>query len=317
MPAPPSAPRASPGSSPTLAVVVPATDDPATLGGCLAALKAGARSPDELIVQRQPAGAGPAAARNLGSSGASADVLVFVDSDVEIDDDALGRIARHFESDPDLVAIFGAYDDEPADPGLVSRYRNLLHHHVHAGAAGEAETFWAGLGAVRRDAFEASGGFDAETFPLSSVEDIELGMRLRRRGSRILLDPRIRGRHLKRWTVASMVRTDFGRRGVPWVRLLLRDGSGSTALNLDWRRRLSAATSVALLASLLVRRPRAAAAAVFANLLLDRDLYALLARRGGPPLLLAGIGLHQLHQLSAAASVPAALVLHLAEGARR
>ncbi len=103
-----------------------------------------------------------------------------------------------------------------------------------------------------------------------------------------------------------MVGTDFARRGVPWARLLLREGSDSTALNLGWRRRASAVASVALLGSLLARRPRLAAAALLANLVLDRDLYALLARRGGARLLLAGIGLHQLHQLAAAASVPAA-----------
>ena len=87
----------------------------------------------------------------------------------------------------------------------------------------------------------------------------------------------------------------------------------STALNLGWRRRASALASLALLGALLARRPRIAVAALAANLLLDRNLYALLARRGGPPLLLAGIGLHQLHQLTAAASVPAALTLHALE----
>ena len=313
MPAPSPDPRHRRGSAPTLAVVVPATDDPDSLERCLAALGAGSRSPDEIVVQREPAGSGPAAARNRGATGAEADVLVFVDSDVEVHPDALERTARHFAADADLAAVFGAYDDDPADPGLTSRYRNLLHHHVHAGAAGEAETFWAGLGAIRREAFEAAGGFDAEEFPQPSVEDIELGMRLRRSGSRIVLDPEIRGRHLKAWTPRSMVATDFGRRGVPWARLLLRDGGGSTALNLGWRRRASAATSVGLVGALLARRPRLAAAALAANLVLDRDLYALLARRGGPRLLLAGVGLHQLHQLSAAASVPVAVALHLAE----
>jgi GT2 family glycosyltransferase len=298
-------------------VVVPATDSPDSLERCLAALSAGSRSPDELVVQREPAGSGPAAARNLGAGATEADVLVFVDSDVEIHPDALERTAARFAADPDLAAVFGAYDDDPADPGLTSRYRNLLHHHVHAGAAGEAETFWAGLGAIRREEFEGAGGFDADEFPQPSVEDIELGMRMRRNGARIVLDPGIRGRHLKTWTPRSMVVTDFRRRGVPWARLLLRDGADSTALNLGWRRRASAATSVALLGALLARRPRLAAAALAANLLLDRDLYALLARRGGPNLLLAGIGLHQLHQLTAAASVPAALALHLAEGDRR
>jgi len=302
--------------APTLAVVVPATDDPPTLERCLTAIGTGDRPPDELVVQREPVGSGPAAARNLGSEETTAGVLVFVDSDIEVDAEALGRIERHFRDDPGLAAVFGAYDDDPADPGLASRYRNLLHHHVHSGAAAEAETFWAGLGAVRRDAFEAAGGFDADRYPRSSVEDIELGMRLRRQGARILLDPQVRGRHLKRWTVASMAQTDFARRGVPWMRLLLREGTGSTALNLGWRRRLSAATSVVLLASLLTRRPRRAAAALLANVALDRDLYALLASRGGPRLLAAGIALHQLHQLCAAAAVPFALFLHVAEERR-
>lgn len=316
MPASSPEPGRSDDSAPTLAVVVPATDRPPALERCLAALRRGSRTPDDLIVLSEPAGTGPAAARNLGAALCAADVLVFVDSDVEVHADALARIARRFAEDPELTALFGAYDDDPADPDLASRYRNLLHHHVHAGAAGEAETFWAGLGAVRRQAFEAAGGFDAERFPQASVEDVELGMRLRRDGARIVLDPAIRGRHLKRWTVASMVRTDFARRGVPWARLLLRDGAGSTALNLSRWRRLSAASSVALLGALAARRPRLAAATLVANLALDRDLYALLARRGGPRLLLAGIGLHQLHQLTAVASVPAALVLHATEGRR-
>ncbi len=316
MPASQPDPRRPRGSTPTLGVVVPATDRPPTLRRCLAALEAGTREPDSVAVLEEPAGAGPAGARNLGAAGCEADVLVFVDSDVEVHPEALAQIAWRFTADPELAAVFGAYDDDPAHPALTSRYRNLLHHHVHVESAGEAETFWAGLGAVRRERFEAVGGFDAELFPTASIEDIELGMRLRRDGARILLDPAIRGRHLKRWTPASMMRTDFWRRGVPWARLLLRQGSGSTALNLGRRRRVSALTSLVLLGSLLARRPRLAAGALAANLVLDRDLYALLARRGGTRLLVAGVGLHQMHQLAAAASVPAAVVLEAKEGRR-
>ena len=305
------------GSVTTLAVVVPATDRPPTLARCLAALRAGTRAADEVIVQEDPPGAGPAAARNLAAGRCEADVLVFVDSDVEVHPDALEPIARRFSEDPELTALFGAYDDEPADPALTSLYRNLLHHHVHSTAAGEAETFWAGLGAVRREAFEASGGFDADRFPEASVEDIEFGMRLRRSGAKILLDPEICGRHLKAWTPLRMLHTDFARRGVPWMRLLLRDKDDSTTLNLSRQRRLSALASVALITGLLSNRPRLAAAAMVAGLVLDRDLYALLARRGGPRLLVAGIALHVLHLLTAAASVPVAAALHLRERAAR
>ncbi|HEY6731356.1 MAG TPA: glycosyltransferase family A protein [Solirubrobacterales bacterium] len=315
MPAPSSGAHQPRASTTTIGVVVPATDRPPTLHRCLAALDSGSRRPDQVVVQEDPPGSGPAAARNLGVAACEADLLIFVDADVEVHSEALALLEQRFAADPDLVALFGAYDEDPADSGLTSRYRNLLHHQVHAESAGAAETFWAGLGAVRRREFELVGGFDADRYPEPSIEDIELGMRLRRRGAKIVLDPGIRGRHLKRWTPRSMVSTDFRRRGVPWARLLLREGSGSTALNLGWRHRLAAAASLLLLGSLLARRKRLALAALAATLVLDRDLYALLARRGGAPLLVAGVGLHQLHRLTAVASIPAALILESTEGA--
>ena len=42
---------------------------------------------------------------------------------------------------------------------------------------------------MRRPDFVAAGGFDAERYTEASVEDIELGMRLRRSGASIVLDP--------------------------------------------------------------------------------------------------------------------------------
>jgi hypothetical protein len=303
--------------APTLAVVVPAGDSPPTLERCLEAIAGSERAPDEVIVQREPGAAGPAAVRNAAAARTGADVLVFVDSDVEVHPDALTRIERHFAESPGLGGVFGAYDADPSDPGLTSRFRNLLHHHVHRRAAGEAETFWAGLGAVRRTTFDAVGGFDAESYPRPSIEDIELGMRLRDRGARIVLDPEIRGRHLKRWTPVSMVRTDFADRGVPWARLLLRRRGSSAALNLGARHRLSAAAALIAVAAAGARRPRAGMLAILAVVLLNRDLYGLLARRGGPRLAVAGFGLHIVHHLTAAAALPAALLAHLREEWRR
>ena len=154
-------------------------------------------------------------------------MLVFVDSDVEVHADALARIRAAFADDPGLTAVFGSYDDAPPG-GTVAAFRNLLHHHVHQRGAGPASTFWSGLGAIRRDAFLAAGGFDGERFPHPSIEDVDLGARLVADGARIVLDPAIQGTHLKAWTLRSMVRTDFARRGVPWVALLLRSGGSAT-----------------------------------------------------------------------------------------
>lgn len=300
----------------TLSVVVPATNDPPTLSRCLAAIEASTDTPDELIVVERSDAPGPAGARNTGVREATADVILFVDADVEVHPDAIERIRRAFDDDPELTGLFGSYDDEPSAPGVVSEFRNLLHHHVHQEAAGDATTFWAGLGAVRRSAFLAAGGFDADRFTLPSVEDIELGLRLSAGGGRIRIDPGVRGKHLKAWTLHDMVRTDLLRRGVPWVRLLLRHGS-SNALNLGWRHRLSALASLAAAVALLGRRPVGAAAAAAALVALNRRFYALLLRRLGPRRAAAGIGLHVVHHLTAVAAVPIALLQHVVDRRRR
>ena len=283
-----------------LSAIVPATDAPPTLARCLAAIAVADDPPEEVIVVDEADRPGPAAARNEGARRATGDVLVFVDADVEPHRDAFKRLRAAFAADPGLDALFGAYDGDPADPGLVSRFRNLLHHHVHLEFAGPAETFWAGLGAIRRSAFP---GFDAERYPTASVEDVELGLRLTEGGARIVLDPRVQGRHLKAWTFATMIHTDFARRGLPWTELLLERGRGSTALNLGPRHRLSALAALGLLA----RRPHLAAASTLALLVLNRRFYALLLRREGPARAAVGVGLHAVHHLTGVAAAATAL----------
>jgi hypothetical protein len=304
---------------PRLSVVVPATDRPPTLAACRAALDravaalAETGGTAEVVVVDAPAFLPVCTARNTGARRAAGEVVVFVDADVEVHADALVRVAAAF-ADPAVTAVFGSYDDSPSRGGPVAAFRNLLHHHVHQGAAGPAQTFWSGLGAVRRDAFLAAGGFDERRFAVPSVEDIDLGVRLVGSGARIVLDPRIQGTHLKAWTLRSMVVTDFARRGVPWVALQLRHGTaGSTALNLGWRHRASALASLGGVLALAARRPLAAAAALAVLLGLNRDFYRLLARRRGPGEALLGVGLHVVHHLTAVASVPFGVARHVRE----
>jgi GT2 family glycosyltransferase len=287
---------------PRLTAIVPATDSPPTLAACLEAIQAADEAPDEVIVIEQ--GNGPAGARNVGARRATGEILVFVDADVLPHRDAFSRIRRAFAEREDLAALFGSYDDSPAAPGAVSAFRNLLHHHVHQLGAGGATTFWAGLGAIRREAFAAVGGFDAERYPQASIEDIDLGTRLAARGAWIELDPRIQGTHLKHWTLASMIETDFLRRGVPWVELLLRQEHSAPVLNLGWRHRASALASLLAAVAIVRGRLRLAAAALVALAALNASFYSLLARRRGPAEAVLGVGLHAVHHLTGVASVP-------------
>jgi hypothetical protein len=295
-----------------LSVVVPATNRPVTLERCLAAIDAA--GPDELVVVDEADRPGPAAARNEGVERATGEIVVFVDADVLIHADALERIRSRFAERPELVAVFGSYDDLVATEGDVAAFRNLLHHTVHQRSAGDVGTFWAGLGAVRRDAFAEVGGFDAVRYPRPSIEDIELGGRLAAHGP-ITLDGRILGTHLKEWTLGTMITTDFSQRGIPWVELIHEQGSVPATLNLGGRERASAVAALAAAYGLLTRRPLLTSAALATGVALNRDLFATIARRRGPRGAAVSVPLHVIHQLTAGAAIPFGLLRARARGA--
>jgi GT2 family glycosyltransferase len=234
-------------------------------------------------------------------------VIVFIDSDCVVHPDTLERIQRAFEADPELGALFGSYDDRPDAPGIVSRYRNLLHHFTHHRGAREAGTFWAGCGACRREVFERSGGFD-ERYAKPMIEDIELGMRWRAAGVKIHLLPEIQVTHLKRWRLFDMIRVDVARRAVPWTRLMLERKAGENELNVTRSQRLcvalvyaAALSACGLIAWSLVKGAVAWPVAALPLLLLvpvlwiNRGLYALFARRYGGLFAVAGVALHLLY----------------------
>jgi glycosyltransferase involved in cell wall biosynthesis len=250
-------------------VIVPAHNAESTLPACLRALGGGNGLPFETIVvddrstDRTAAiaagfgaqvieseGPGPAAARNTGVRRAQGDILVFVDADVAVQSDTVARIVESFDAAPDVAAVFGSYDDAPAEPNFFSQFKNLMHHFVHQNSPSEAMTFWAGCGAIRKTVFEAAGGFAAQRFPHPSVEDIELGMRLRRNGHKVRLDPTVQVKHLKRWTLGGLVHADVFRRAVPWSRLILEVGAVPDQLNLKRESRLSAMLVLGALASI-------------------------------------------------------------------
>ncbi|MGF1528555.1 MAG: glycosyltransferase family 2 protein [Candidatus Competibacterales bacterium] len=301
--------------SPRLSIVVPVHNDRALLRRCLEALiraMAVAKVSTELIVVddgstediapvvpaqvhvvRLEDNRGPATARNAGARVARGRVLLFVDADVAVAPDAVARVVDHFRPRRRRAAVIGSYDDRP-EGGIVSRYRNLLHHHTHQQAPTEISHFWTGLGAVRRRLFWALGGFDEGR---RALEDVEFGYRLSSCGYAIALDKHLQGTHLKRWTLASMVRTDVFTRALPWAALLLREKTLPDDLSFSWNHRGSAMTaglSVACGWGGLLWWPLGlvAVAAAGGFVALNQSLFALLWRRGGPWFALSCLPLH-------------------------
>jgi len=303
-----------------ISIIVPAYNSSRDLYECLCALKASSYPGMEIIVVDDASiddtssvaarmgvhvlhlgkNSGPAAARNHGVHHAHGAIFFFVDADVIVKPGTVGHIIEFFEEHPDVAAVFGSYDVFPRAKGIVSQYRNLLHHFVHQTGNPEASTFWAGCGAIRRSAFEAIGGFDEKRFPRASIEDIEMGYRLRQAGHRIFLDKSLQGTHLKRWTLRSVIRTDILCRAIPWTRLIMQSTHILNDLNLKWGQRLSGV--LVLLACLFL--PLAvvrfefiavSAAALLIVVILNRELYSFFLRQRGFLFTLVCIPLHLLY----------------------
>ena len=246
---------------------------------------------------------GPGRARNLAAPEAVGEILWFVDADVVVHDDAVGPLAAAF-ADPSVTAGFGSYDDAPPDPSFASQYMNLRHHHHHQRAAGEASTFWTGCGAVRKAAFLEVGGFDAERYPRPSIEDIELGYRLRAAGGRIRTLPDVRCTHLKAWTLPGVVHTDITCRGLPWSRLLVASDE-PLDLNADAaeqaRAALAAVLALSCLAALAGVAPLWLPVAVFGSAVAaNARFFGLLRQRRGLAFALGALAFHQVHYLYSA-----------------
>ncbi|MEQ1896968.1 MAG: glycosyltransferase [Vicinamibacterales bacterium] len=245
---------------------------------------------------------GPAVARNRGAETASGDVIVFIDADVVTGEQAFARMATVLVAEPEVSAVFGAYDEEPAHPAFLSQCRNLAHAFTHQRSSRDAATFWAGLGAVRRNVFRAVGGFD-ERFERPSVEDIDLGYRILAAGHRIVLDPTIQGKHLKRWTLRSSVIADVRDRGVPWIQLMYRYGGMRNDLNVTVAYRTCVVVAYLLVACLVGawRWPRLLAGvplALAALWFLDRPFYQFFSRKRGFTFALRWFPFHILHHLT-------------------
>lgn len=193
---------------PRISFVVPVRNDAVRLERCLRAIKAAAgETPVEIVVvDNGSVDASPSVAarlgatvavieqvkvselRNRGAGLAAADLLAFVDADNEIAtgwiDAALSTLDR-----PDVGAC-GALYVAPPQGSWVQRAYGLLRGKTTA--LGKVDWLGSGNLAVRRQAFERIGGFDAA---LEACEDVDLCNRLRAAGITLIGDPRMESIH--------------------------------------------------------------------------------------------------------------------------
>lgn len=200
-----------------ISVVIPVRNDAAGVAALLDSLRCQLRDDIEVVVvddastdataervqayswvrlARHDARRGAAAARNTGAAAARGKALLFIDADARADDPQLIANCRQLLDEmPEVAAFSGCYEDDNRSPHLFGRYLDACEVQMRGAALDTLapSCLNGSLCLVRKRAFDAVGGFDAD--PRVALEDPDLGCRLASADFRHWISSRLRVRH--------------------------------------------------------------------------------------------------------------------------
>lgn len=179
-----------------ISIIIPTYNDYESLQLCLKSIAASDCKPLEVIVvddgSLQPVGdvvaaygyrclrldrnSGQATARNKGALAAKGEILFFIDSDVAVRHDTIGRVAEAYKRD-DVSVYQGIPSRKPLNSGFGPELLSLKMYYMLKDCR-QASCVHSHLFSIRRSAFEEVGGFDPGFRPPWCVEEFDLGHRL-------------------------------------------------------------------------------------------------------------------------------------------
>jgi GT2 family glycosyltransferase len=211
-------------------VIIPVYNMAEQLKLCIAALlENGLTGPEILVVDdwstddvrsaAQPARTiktshrgGPGPARNEGLRHTDRPYILFLDADVVLPPDALAHIGQTFDeraNDKDVVAVMGVYsEDSSRCSGFLTDFKNLNVAYLQSTTPNVSPYVHSAIFCVKREALESVGGFDSR---VQTAEDFRLGMTFGVKGYRSVIDRRVKGRHLKQYSLKSVLKEDYRR----------------------------------------------------------------------------------------------------------
>ncbi|MEU4535738.1 glycosyltransferase family 2 protein [Streptosporangium sp. NPDC023825] len=315
-------------AGPLVSVIVPNYNYAGSLELCLRALQEQTYRPIELImvddgstddsvavaerlgvrVVHTERNMGVAGARNLGTTHARGEILVFVDSDVAAYPDSVEVAVGMLAADPRLGAVCSIHDPEPLiRDSLVEEYRALQYYYWTASSEGPISFLFPAMVAMPRHVFDEVGEFNTR---LRETEEVDYGHRLTQRYDMVLTSA-VRSRHDHDDELFKLLRKLFkrGRARVPLYARRKRFARGFETSNRAGGS-LAALAAVATLPALVFGPAGAAlpALALAVSILADLGMYRFVLRRRGPLFLLYYGTVHFVVNVTIAAGVAAGVV---------
>lgn len=241
---------------PLVSVVVPVHNGAATLGACLEALFSSDCDCFEVLVVddgSEDTGAavaslfpctlirlerrvGVSEARNTGAKASLGTILFFTDVDCLVTETALSLAVETLKNHPGAV-VGGTYTPLPADPGFFSFFQSVLIHCFETKRK-EPDYLATHAMAMEREVFQKSGGFarHASFGMAAGIEDVEFSHRLRRMGTRLVMNPDLLVRHHFGFNFVGSLKNAW-RRSRTWTGYSITNGdllkdSGAASMEL-------------------------------------------------------------------------------------
>jgi glycosyltransferase involved in cell wall biosynthesis len=150
---------------------------------------------------------GAGRSRNIGTYNFEGQVVVFIDSDVQIHSDTISSLIKPI-NDSLAEATVGSYSS-PSSNNFYDKYKHLyLTHRYNTSGTYLNNSFWSAVSAVDFETFKNINGFK-ECFAGAGPEDIDLGIELSVHGARILSVPYAQGVHLSEFSFNKLLKNDI------------------------------------------------------------------------------------------------------------
>ncbi len=166
--------------------------------------------PDPVKLFTKTNNQGVAHSRNLGVEKAGSGILIFVDSDIVVPTGRIFQLVNSLKEKPGILAVAGIYSDNTKGFNFISDFKNLDLAYRGQLCGGYVKYFGTAFFAIKKSTFIEAGGFSIE-FKGATAEDLDFGYKVSKGKPVMFSDKSISVDHLKKYSLLSMLKTDFQR----------------------------------------------------------------------------------------------------------
>jgi len=293
--------------APLISVIIPNYNGEKTIGRCLDAAFRSTYANFEVIVvddcstdnsisiiEKYPGRlirlgehGGASKARNEGAGTSKGELLFFIDADCLLQPDTLSKAVAAYRREGNGLIIGGTYTCMPFDRKFFSIFQSVYIHYSETKNLNNPDYVATHAMLITKKLFLESGGFDEQFMPI--LEDVEFSHRMKKRGSRLLIDENILVQHIFNFNLMKSMANGI-RKSKFWSIYSIKNkdllaNSGTASLEFKFNVVSCFISILLVLCGIILKQwPLVLLALLLygSNLYLNKDLFRAFHNAGGP-----------------------------------